>query len=89
LSYRTSPSVAAGAVFAFLASFDEATVAFLISGVEGKTLTRKLFEDIDYNLTPVIAAASTVMMLVAFILMGSVQWLRQRIVRRRLGALHT
>lgn len=84
-----APSVAAGAVFAFLASFDEATVAFFISGVEGKTLTRKLFEDIDYNLTPVIAAASTVMMLVAFILMGSVQWLRQRIVRRRLGALHT
>lgn len=56
-----APGVAAGAVFAFLASFDETTVAFFISGIEGKTITRKLFEDIDYNLTPVIAAASTVM----------------------------
>jgi mannopine transport system permease protein len=82
-----APSVAAGAVFAFLASFDEATVAFFISGVEGKTLTRKLFEDIDYNLTPVIAAASSVMMLVSFVLMGSVEWLRQRILKRRAGAL--
>src|SRR5262249_2145792 len=65
-----APGVATGAVFALLASFDEATVAFFISGIEGKTITRKLFEDINYNLTPVIAAASTVMMLLAFALMG-------------------
>lgn len=73
-----APGVAAGAVFAFLASFDEATVAFFISGVEGKTITRKLFEDIDYNLTPVIAAASTVMVVVSLTLMGAVEWLRSR-----------
>lgn len=81
-----APSVAGGAVFAFLASFDEATVAFFISGVEGKTITRKLFEDIDYNLTPVIAAASTIMMLVAFLLMGSVECLRRWIASRRAQA---
>lgn len=74
--------VAAGAVFAFLASFDEATVAFFISGVEGKTITRKLFEDIDYDLTPVIAAASTVMMLVSLALMAGVEILRTRAERR-------
>ncbi|SCB42952.1 mannopine transport system permease protein [Bradyrhizobium shewense] len=73
-----APGVAAGAVFAFLASFDEATVAFFISGVEGKTITRKLFEDIDYNLTPIIAAASTVMIVVSLALMGGVEWLRSR-----------
>lgn len=73
-----APGVAAGAVFAFLASFDEATVAFFISGVEGKTITRKLFEDIDYNLTPVIAAASTVMVILSLVLMGGVEWLRSR-----------
>ncbi|MGJ4941978.1 ABC transporter permease [Bradyrhizobium sp. HKCCYLS1011] len=73
-----APGVAAGAVFAFLASFDEATVAFFISGVEGKTITRKLFEDIDYNLTPVIAAASTVMVVVSLALMAGVEWLRSR-----------
>jgi mannopine transport system permease protein len=72
------PGVAAGAVFAFLASFDEATVAFFISGIEGKTITRKFFEDIDYNLTPVIAAVSTVMVLLSLLLMGGVELLRRR-----------
>lgn len=71
-----APGVGVGAVFAFLASFDEATVAFFISGVEGKTIARKLFEDIDYNLTPVIAAASTMMTALSLVLMGGVEWLR-------------
>jgi mannopine transport system permease protein len=78
-----APGVAAGAVFAFLASFDEATVAFFISGVEGKAITRKLFEDIDYNLTPVIAAASTIIVLVSLTMMGGVEWLRASKERKR------
>jgi hypothetical protein len=51
-------------VFAFLASFDETIVSFFISGVENKTVTRKLFEDIDFNLSPVIAAVSTIFVVV-------------------------
>lgn len=72
------PGVAAGGVFAFLASFDEATVAFFISGIEGKTITRKMFEDIDFNLTPVIAAVSTVLVVVSLLLMGGVKHLQAR-----------
>ncbi|WP_265519671.1 ABC transporter permease [Nitratireductor luteus] len=72
------PGVAAGGVFAFLASFDEATVAFFISGIEGKTITRKMFEDIDFNLTPVIAAVSTVLTLVSLALMGTIEIARRR-----------
>lgn len=72
------PGLAAGAVFAFLASFDEATVAFFISGIEGKTITRKIFEDIDFNLTPVIAAVSTVLTLVSLILMSTIEVARRR-----------
>ncbi|WP_246694295.1 ABC transporter permease [Mesorhizobium sp. M2E.F.Ca.ET.209.01.1.1] len=72
------PGVAAGAVFAFLASFDEATVAFFISGIEGKTITRKMFEDIDFNLTPVIAAVSTVLTLVSLMLMSTIEIARRR-----------
>lgn len=55
-----APAVLAGGVFAFLASFDETVVSFFISGTEHKTVTRKMFEDIEFNLSPVIAAASTV-----------------------------
>jgi mannopine transport system permease protein len=57
-----APAIAAGALFAFLASFDEPVVSFFLSGSDNKTVTRKLFEDIDFNLSPVIAAASTVFM---------------------------
>lgn len=56
------PAIAAGAVFAFLASFDETVVSFFLSGVDNKTITRKIFEDIDFNLTPVVAAVSTIFM---------------------------
>jgi mannopine transport system permease protein len=54
------PAVAASAVFAFLASFDETVVAFFLSGADNKTITRKIFEEIDYSLSPVIAAVSTI-----------------------------
>ncbi|MNY25389.1 spermidine/putrescine ABC transporter membrane protein [compost metagenome] len=67
-----APGVAAGAVFAFLASFDEATVAFFISDIGGKSIGRKMFEDIDFNLTPVIAAVSTVLVAVSLMLMGAI-----------------
>lgn len=71
-----APGVAAGAVFAFMASCDEATVAFFISGIEGKTLPRKMFEDIDFNLTPVIAAASTVLVVVSLAVLGGLHLLQ-------------
>ena len=73
-----APAMAAGAIFAFLASFDEATVAFFISDTGGKTISRKMFEDIDFNLTPVIAAVSTMMVAISLLLMGSVELLRGR-----------
>nr|WP_192936711.1 ABC transporter permease [Sinorhizobium fredii] len=72
------PGVAAAAVFAFLASFDEATVAFFISDIGGKSIGRKMFEDIDFNLTPVIAAVSTVLVATSLLLMGAVRLLNAR-----------
>ena len=65
-----APGIAAGAVFAFIASFDEATVAFFLSDAGGKPIGRKMFEDIDFNLTPVIAAASTVIVSASLCLIG-------------------
>nr|WP_237371990.1 ABC transporter permease [Rhizobium sp. SL42] len=67
--------IGSGAVFAFLASFDEATVAFFISDVGGKTIGRKMFEDIDFNLTPVIAAASSVTVIASLLLIGLMHFL--------------
>ena len=64
-----APAVLAGAVFAFLASFDETVVSFFISGTEHKTVTRKMFEDIEFSLSPVIAAASAVFIAATLLLM--------------------
>ncbi|RWE19295.1 MAG: ABC transporter permease [Mesorhizobium sp.] len=72
------PGVITGAVFAFLTSFDEATVAFFISGIGGKTITRKLFEDINLNLTPVIAAVSTIVVGISILLMGAIRLVQKR-----------
>ncbi|TCF96484.1 ABC transporter permease [Paraburkholderia strydomiana] len=72
------PGMAAGSVFAFLASFDEATVAFFLSDTGGKTITRKFFEDIDYNLTPVVAAVATVTIVLSLILMTGMRVLERR-----------
>jgi mannopine transport system permease protein len=78
------PALLAGAVFAFLASFDETVVSFFISGVEHKTVTRKMLEDIEFNLSPVIAAASTVFVTVTVGLMSMADLSRRR-VRKRTG----
>lgn len=72
------PGMASGAVFAFLASFDEATVAFFISEAGGKPIGRKMFEDIDFNLTPVIAAASTVIVLASLCLIGAAHFISRK-----------
>lgn len=73
-----APGVAIGAVFAFLASFDEATVAFFISDTGGKSISRKMFEDIDFNLTPVIAAVSTILVAISLLLMATIQRVKCR-----------
>ncbi|MFN7024789.1 MAG: ABC transporter permease [Pseudorhizobium sp.] len=72
------PGIASGAVFAFLASFDEATVAFFISEAGGKPIGRKMFEDIDFNLTPIIAAASTVIVLASLCLIGAAHFISMK-----------
>lgn len=72
------PALVAGALFAFLGSFDETIVSFFMSGVENKTVTRKLFEDIDFNLSPVIAAVSTIFVVVTVGLASCANLLKRR-----------
>ncbi|MEJ0015936.1 MAG: ABC transporter permease [Acetobacteraceae bacterium] len=59
--------IAVGAAFAFITAFDEATVSAFISSFEGKTLPKKMFEDIDWSLSPVIAAVGSLLTLVSIL----------------------
>lgn len=56
------PGVIAGAVFAFLHSFDELVITMLVAGV-AKTLPLRMWENIRAEINPTIAAASTLMLM--------------------------
>ncbi len=76
------PAALVGAVFAFITSFDEAVVAFFISDVRQTTLPRRLFESIDFDLSPVIAAIATVITTASVLLLGTAELIRQGMNRR-------
>lgn len=72
------PGVLSGAIFAFATSFDEVITVMLIGGPEHRTLPREMFASIRENLSPTIAAAATVMTVVATLLVASVEALKRR-----------
>lgn len=76
------PSMATAAAFAFITSLDEAVIAYFLSSSTEKTITRKMFEDIDFDLSPTIAVVSTLIIVVSVLLMGAIEGLRARAARR-------
>ncbi|MCO5089485.1 ABC transporter permease [Bosea sp. (in: a-proteobacteria)] len=61
------PSVLAAGLFAFLMSFDEVVISYFIASVRQTTLPVKMYSSIKWEITPVIAAISS--MLTVFALM--------------------
>jgi mannopine transport system permease protein len=55
------PGIVSAALFAFIISFDEPVISFFISNLDHRSLPRKMFEDIDYNVSPTLAAVATVL----------------------------
>ncbi|MCP3387913.1 ABC transporter permease [Bradyrhizobium sp. CCGB12] len=72
------PSLASGALFAFIISFDEPVVSFFLSGVRQKTLPRRMFEDIEQNLTPIIPAIATLLIVLSIAILLGAHALRSR-----------
>jgi putative spermidine/putrescine transport system permease protein len=58
-----SSGIVAGAIFAFIHSFDEVVVATFLGGYDQKTLPMKMWEDIRHQIDPTIAAVSSLLML--------------------------
>lgn len=71
------PGVIAGGVFAFIISFDEPVVSFFLSSVQDKTLPRKIFEDLDFDVSPVVAAVSTLLTFGSIALLGLIAVLKR------------
>src|SRR5439155_401829 len=63
------PGVLAGALFAFITSFDELIVALFISGSTAVTLPRKMWDGLRMEIDPTIAAVSTLLIVVSVLVL--------------------
>ncbi|GAA3882481.1 ABC transporter permease subunit [Gibbsiella dentisursi] len=76
----TLPSIKAGLaaalVIGFLNSFEELTIALFIGGGLKTTLPKQMWDDILLQITPTLAAASTVVLLVVGLFFVLLQWAR-------------
>jgi len=72
------PGILAGALFAFIISFDELIVALFLSGTRAVTLPKRMFDALRFEISPVIAAISTVLILLAIIILIGAAFLRMR-----------
>jgi ABC-type spermidine/putrescine transport system permease subunit II len=61
---RLYVSILGGALFAFQISFDETIVALFVSGVKTKTLPVKIWDSIFFEVSPILPAISTIIILV-------------------------
>jgi putative spermidine/putrescine transport system permease protein len=63
------PGIVAGAVMAFLVSFDEAVVSLFLAGYYVKSLPVALLEHVETQVGPEVAALSVLLILLAMVLM--------------------
>lgn len=73
-----TPAVIAGGVLAFLASFDDATVSFFISSPTDKSLPRKIFENVEFSVSPVVAVVSTLITVLSIALIALARLVERR-----------
>ncbi len=78
---RIAPGIASGAIFAFIHSWDELVMVLFITSRQVFTLPRKMWDGINENLDPTMAAVA--MLLVAFTIL--LLWLDGALRRRRGG----
>jgi putative spermidine/putrescine transport system permease protein len=79
----TMPGVLAGAVFAFVTSFDDVVVALFLAGPQQFTVPRRMFNALRDKLDPSIIALAVFLILVSALLLGTVELLRWRADRLR------
>lgn len=68
------PGIATGAAFAFITSFDNLTVSLFLAGPRVETLPIRLFAMIQFDLDPAAAAISTVLVLLALVVVVVAHW---------------
>jgi putative spermidine/putrescine transport system permease protein len=76
------PGILTGAIFAFMIAFDEVVIALFICGTTAITLPKKMWDVIRYEIEPMLPAISTLLLLLAVLILVLVGLLQRRVARR-------
>jgi len=68
-----APSIAAACAFMFVTSFDQVTLSVFLAGPEAMPLPVRIYTYIEFAIDPMVAAASTVLILLAVLVVVLVQ----------------
>ena len=76
------PGILTGAIFAFMIAFDEVVIALFICGSTAVTLPKKMWDVIRYEIEPMLPAISTLLLLLAALILVLTGVLQKRMARR-------
>jgi putative spermidine/putrescine transport system permease protein len=82
------PGIVAGAVFAFLQSWDDIMNALFLATARTTTFPLRLWNEIHFSLTPIVATAAVLLSVIAMsvvALAGLAYWLRRRSISRQVA----
>ena len=80
-----TPAIVAAAIFAFATSWDEVILVLLVGGSTGQTLPLKMFTYLRTEITPTIAAISTMMVGLIFVVYAATELIKLRTRRHQAG----
>jgi putative spermidine/putrescine transport system permease protein len=75
---RIAPGIASGAIFAFIHSWDELVIVLFIASRDVFTLPRRIWDGINENLDPAMAAVAVLLVLFTLLLLLADMALRRR-----------
>jgi putative spermidine/putrescine transport system permease protein len=76
------PGILTGAIFAFVIAFDEVVIALFICGSTAVTLPKKMWDVIRYEIEPMLPAISTLLLLLAVVILVLIGVLQKRMSHR-------
>ncbi len=77
-----SPGVITGALFAFITSFDEVVIVLFMAGIEQRTIPREMWSGIREEISPTILAVTTLLIIMAILVLLAVELLRKSTAKR-------
>ena len=80
-----APGVIAGALFAFITSFDEVVVIYFVGSYQQHTIPWQMFSGIRERVSPTILAVASMLVLLSVLMLLTLEYLRRRNERMRQG----